>query len=206
MIQWLHCQWSDTHRAPWILYFRYHIYIYITAIENFLFRNITSFFFPSLPPLSLSLYIYIYIYIYICINYCYMQMYVSKYLKKSYVVGRYRWKKREKIRNILLQEKKFILFNRPFLCKQNPTHSLHLLGDPLYPANIFRITSFLLNLFTPLTFKRPPTVSLEKSPDERPLLVFIIKYSLFFLSSFIYIPLLHMISLSILLFIYIVGQ
>ena len=45
--------------------------------------------------------------------------------------------------------------------------------------NTFLITPFLLNLFTPLSFKRPPAVSLEKSPDERVLVEFITKYSFF---------------------------
>ena len=56
-----------------------------------------------------------------------------------------------------------------------------------------------------MTFKHPPTVSLEKSLDERALVAFIIKYSLFlfFNSSFIYISRLHMISFNIYIYIYI---
>ena len=52
--------------------------------------------------------------------------------------------------------------------------------------------------FTFLTFKCPPVVSLEKSPDERALVAFIIKYSLSFFSFFHLHLLLHMIPLSIL--------
>ena len=57
---------------------------------------------------------------------------------------------------------------------------IYLFILPLCLTNIFHFTPFLLNVFTPLIFKRPPAVSLKKSPDEKPLVAFIIKYSLFF--------------------------
>ena len=87
----------------------------------------------------------------------------------------------------------YILFNRPFLCKQNPKHSLHLLGDvsgvtwgglwggppPLSRQHFSYHPLFTHLSFIFLTFKRPPIVLLDKSPYERTLVSFIIRYFLF---------------------------
>ena len=98
-------------------------------------------------------------------------------------------------------EKENILLNYPFLCKQNPQHSLHIFGDvscvtysgfirffPPLSCQHFSYHLFFTHLsFTFLTFKRPPVGSLDKSPDDRALVSSIIKYFLFIFFLFSYL-------------------